>query len=82
MKTTQYLEWTGAIFGLLGAFLLATNTRFSRYGWVAFLAANVAMIAFAFSINADGLLLQQEGFMITSLIGLYRAGFFKRVSAT
>ena len=82
MNTTQYLEWTGAIFGLLGAFLLATNTRFSRYGWVAFLAANVAMIAFAFSINADGLLLQQEGFMITSLIGLYRAGFFKRVSAT
>ena len=78
---TQYLEWTGAIFGLLGALLLATNTRFSRYGWVAFLVANVAMIAFAFKINADGLQLQQEGFMITSLIGLYRAGFFRRWSA-
>lgn len=73
---TQYLEWTGAILGLLGAFLLATNTRFSRYGWVAFLVANVAMIAFAFKINADGLKLQ-----LTSLIGLYRAGFFRRWSA-
>lgn len=39
MSTTQYLEWAGAILGLLGAFLLATNTRFSRYGWVAFFSS-------------------------------------------
>ena len=37
-------EWGGALLGLLGAFLLATHSRVSRYGWLAFLAANMAMI--------------------------------------
>ena len=67
------LEWTGALLGLLGAFLLATNTRASRYGWYAFLGANAAMIGFAVSIDAKGLLLQQIGFTCTSILGLYRS---------
>jgi hypothetical protein len=70
----DYLEWIGAISGLLGAFLLATHTHISRYGWVAFLAANIALIGFAIGIERYGLLLQQSGFMATSLLGLYRAG--------
>ena len=42
-SSLQGLEWSGCILGLLGAFLLATNTEVSRYGWIAFLAANLAM---------------------------------------
>lgn len=72
------LEWAGSLLGLLGAFLLATHSRASRYGWVAFLAANVAMIAFAFGIDRYGLLVQQAGFMGTSLLGLRRAGLWPR----
>ncbi len=71
-------EWTGSLLGLLGALLLATHTRLSRFGWVAFFIANVAMIAFAIGISRYGLLLQQVGFMATSLLGLYRAGFLGR----
>lgn len=71
------LEWTGSLSGLLGAFLLATHSRVSRYGWLAFLSANVAMIAFALGIGRYGLLVQQIGFMATSLLGIYRAGFVK-----
>lgn len=74
MNAVHVWEWAGSILGLVGAFLLATNSRVSRYGWVAFLAANVAMIAFAVGIGAHGLLLQQLGFMGTSCLGLYRAG--------
>jgi hypothetical protein len=70
----DYLEWIGALSGLLGAFLLATHTNISRYGWVAFLAANIALIGFAIGIERYGLLLQQVGFMATSLLGMYRAG--------
>ena len=69
-------EWLGCVLGLLGAFLLATNTRISRLGWVAFLGANIAMIAFALGINARGLLLQQIGFSLTSCLGLYRTGLW------
>lgn len=70
-----FLEWAGCLAGLLGAFLLATHTRVSRFGWLAFLAANLAMIGFALGIERYGLLLQQLGFMGTSLLGIYRAGF-------
>lgn len=67
-------EWAGSLLGLLGAFLLATHSRVSRYGWVAFLAANLAMVAFAVGIDRYGLLLQQVGFTATSLLGLRRSG--------
>lgn len=69
------LEWSGSLCGLIGAFLLATHTRLSRYGWLAFLVANIAMVGFAMGIGRYGLLVQQLGFMATSLLGIYRAGF-------
>ncbi len=72
----SFLEWTGCLLGLLGAFLLATNTRVSRYGWLAFLAANLAMIGLALMIYRYGLLVQQIGFTATSLLGLYCAGLW------
>ena len=84
--TTQYFEWSGAVLGLIGAVLLASNTSLSKYGWIAFLMANVVMILFSIKINAWGLCAQQVAFMGTSLFGLYRvrtgflAGFFKRYS--
>ena len=73
-------EWSGAGLGLLGAFLLATNSRASRYGWIAFLPANVAMIAYALSIDAHGLLIQQVGFVCTSVLGLQRTGLLRPLS--
>ena len=81
--TTHYFEWAGAFLGLVGAGLLASNTSLSKYGWIAFLIANIAMIIFSIKINAWGLCAQQVGFMGTSLFGLYRvregflAGVFK-----
>ncbi len=48
------LEWTGCVLGLVGAFLLATNTGISRWGRVSFLLANFAVIAFARHIRATG----------------------------
>jgi hypothetical protein len=66
------LEWAGCCLGLLGAFLLATNTSLSKYGWLAFLAANIAMIGLALGIGRNGLLVQQLGFLATSCLGIYR----------
>lgn len=71
-----YFEWAGTILGLLGALLLATNSKVSRYGWLAFLGANIAMIAFALGIGAYGLLVQQIGFTATSCLGLYRTNLW------
>jgi hypothetical protein len=67
------LEWAGCVVGLAGAFMLAFNTPISKYGWIAFLLANFATIWFARLIRANGLLVQQCGFTLSSLLGLYRA---------
>lgn len=76
------LEAAGSILGLLGAFLLATNTSISKYGWLAFLLANFAMIGLAIGIERYWLLAQQVGFLATSILGLYRTGLlsFGRLS--
>lgn len=83
MEIRLLCEWSGSLLGLLGAFLLATNTKASKFGWFAFLAANVAMIAFAMLIDARGLLLQQVGFTATSLLGIYRVReqFFRKTAS-
>ena len=72
------LEWIGAVLGLLGAFLLATHTSISRYGWLAYLGANIAMTGFALAIGAHGLLVQQLGFTATTVLGIHRSGLWAR----
>lgn len=68
------LEWGGSIAGLVGAFLLATHTKISKYGWIGFALANLLTAAMALQIERYGLLTQQIGFVFTSALGLYRAG--------
>lgn len=70
----DFLEIFGTVTGLVGAFLLATHTGISRYGWIAYFLANIALIGFAIGIERYWLLAQQIGFMATSILGLYRAG--------
>lgn len=70
----DWLEWSGSVISLIGAFLLAININCSRYGWLAFLVANFVMIGWGLTIHAHGLVMQQLGFTITSLIGLHRTG--------
>lgn len=78
MTMIDCFEWVGCITSLVGALLLAIHTSISRWGWVVFFAANLAMLAFAFGIERHGLFLQQIGFTGTSLLGIYRAGFLDR----
>lgn len=73
MKTTlTQLEWAGSASGLLGAFLLATNTAISGYGFVAFLFSNLCWIAVGRGRAMHGLTTMQLGFMATTLLGIWR----------
>lgn len=65
-------EWTGCTLGVIGAFLVATNSRVSAWGFVAFLLSNVAWIVFAVVEGKTGLLVQQVFFTATSLLGLWQ----------
>ncbi|MHB0992011.1 MAG: hypothetical protein ACYC0M_12135 [Burkholderiales bacterium] len=78
MGIINILEWSGSISGLLGAFLLATHTSVSKYGWLVFLFADGAMAGFAAELHYNGLLVQQIGFAGISLLGIYRSGLFRK----
>lgn len=69
MQTT---EMFGALFGLFGAFLLATRSRFAAYGWVAYLVSNLGWLVYSFNNDRWALLIQTGGFMVLSLVGIYR----------
>ncbi|MDF2461802.1 MAG: hypothetical protein K0Q43_37 [Ramlibacter sp.] len=71
------LEWSGSLVGLTGALLLAVNMKVSRWGWVAFLVSNVILIALMIGLQRRGLLVLQVGFLVSSLLGIWR-GFAKR----
>ncbi len=70
--TLQALDWCGSALGLLGAYTLAFRFRVSRYGWIAFFAANIIYIVMASSLGVPGLMSQQVGFLGSSAIGIYR----------
>lgn len=72
MELLNVLEWSGAVLGVIGSALLALNRRYSGYGFVFFLASNVAWFAFGTITGTWGLVWMQIGFTVTSLIGLYR----------
>ena len=70
--TLIHYEWLGSLSGLLGAFLLATNTGVSGYGFVAFLVSNACWLVVGARRAMWGLLWMQLGFTATTALGLYR----------
>lgn len=80
MEMLGVLEWSGAALGLIGSALLAANSRYSGYGFVFFLASNIAWFAFGTITGTWGMVWMQVGFTITSFIGLYR-WLFRRTTA-
>lgn len=58
--------------GIVGALMLALNMPWSGYGWLAFLASNVAWIAYAVIAKVRSILIMQAVFTVTSCIGAYR----------
>ena len=59
LVTLSVIEAAAALFGLAGAFLLARNGRWAPFVWLLFLASH------------PWLGLQQVGFTVTSLMGIW-----------
>jgi len=72
MSPASVVEWGGAVFGIVGAALVAMNNRYSGYGFVAFLASNACLITFGILTSAFGLVTMQIVFTGTSLVGIWR----------
>lgn len=68
------LQWAGCSTGLAGALTLATGPRHGALGFGLFLSSNFLWIAFALLADTPGLLVMSLGYMVTSLIGIYKWG--------
>jgi hypothetical protein len=55
-----------------GAALLAFNGKHARWGWVAYLFSNLALIHFAARHGHGGLLALQLGFFFTTALGTWQ----------
>jgi nicotinamide riboside transporter PnuC len=68
----SWIEVTGAFFGLLGTFLLARSDERSGWGFVVYLASNVAWLWFAAVHGHWAVLVQYLGFTAVSVYGIWR----------
>jgi hypothetical protein len=66
------LDWVACALALAGSLLLAVRCRVSAWGWVGFLLSDLAWIVYAIATGTLSLLAQNLGFIVTSLIGIYR----------
>lgn len=68
-------ETFGALTGIGGAFLIASMSQYSRYGWLLFLCSNICWVVFAAQKRFHKLLLQQLAFTSTTLLGILNSFF-------
>ena len=71
-KEMSPCEFTGSLFGLIGAYLVASHGAYADFGFVAFLISNVFFVRFAITNSYYAFLIMQIGFTVTSLIGVYQ----------
>ena len=70
MIALDIYEIIGSMTGLAGAVLVATHSKYSRYGWILFLISGAMLSLFSIGLNKHWLLLQQLGYMATNVLGL------------
>ena len=64
------LEWIGACFGIIGAFMVASHTGVSGYGYIPFLIGAVAYVIHSYRIRNFPLLLLNATFATANIYGI------------
>ncbi|MBI6882849.1 nicotinamide mononucleotide transporter [Pseudomonas putida] len=72
MILSTIFEWIGTCSGILGAAMVASKTRFSPFGWIAFMLSSLNLGIFAYLTDANGLLLLESVFFLTNVLGLWQ----------
>ena len=69
--TQSMVGWAASLTALLGAALIAMrSSRWSKWGFVAFLASNLLWISWGIHCGAWELVCQNVGFLVTSVAGI------------
>lgn len=71
-----FVEAIAAFFGVAGTLLLATRSRWARWGFACYLMSNFGWLAFSWSNGHIFMFWQQVAFTVSSVVGIY-FWFFK-----
>ncbi|MDH5327636.1 MAG: hypothetical protein OEY58_19455 [Gammaproteobacteria bacterium] len=72
MSTILVVEWFASLATVAGAGLLAFNCRYSAWGWLFFLIANILWLTYGYLSSDMAISLQTMVLTGTSIIGIYR----------
>jgi nicotinamide riboside transporter PnuC len=72
MFSATVFEWIGTTMGILGSVMVASKSRYSPYGWIAFLMSSMSLAKFGFMTGAYGLLTLEAVFICTNVLGLWQ----------
>jgi|SaaInlStandDraft_3_1057020.scaffolds.fasta_scaffold55043_4 hypothetical protein len=68
----ELLEYSGALFGVSGALLVASHSEYSRYGFILFLISTILLGTWSYMVPAYGMLSLNFVYLIINTYGVYK----------
>jgi len=72
VETIALAKWTGTLFGVSGAVLVALNLPVSGWGFVLFLVSSVSWTVAGVMMRERSLIVLNVVFTIINMLGIYR----------
>lgn len=66
------VDWVGAVSGIMGAIIIASNIGVNWIGYVVFLVSSVCYSYLGWKVNRKGLMTMNLLFIVINIIGLIR----------
>ena len=66
------LQYSGAVFGVIGGVLISWNTQYSKYGFVVATIASVLLMWWCFNEEQWGYFILNVVYFIIDIIGIYK----------
>lgn len=66
-----YIEWFGAITGVIGAIWLASNIASSKWGYAFFITSSISLLIWSTNMGYNGVMTQQLIFTVINVYGFY-----------
>lgn len=72
VSSSNFIEWAGSIFAILGAILIALNIKLEIVAFCVYIISNILISIFAYRKKQNGILLMSMTFVIINVIGIIR----------
>jgi len=68
----EFLEYGGSLLSVIGAITVASNSKYSKWGFVVFAVSNFLLGGWAYLTDAVGVLLMSLSFLCINMYGIIK----------